>query len=285
MTVIDEIAGRSFVRIEYVAFPLCGSKHDPRAITTRFGQVAMVANCEACDLGYQTPRPTLEASIAYMDWRWSSEDAYVRDNDGKRKTSAKQISIVRDQVGDKKVRVLDFGAGSGAFVKAAIDAGHDAVGIEHSQGAIDRALEDYGVTILKEVPAGETFDVVTMWDVIEHLRDPISVLTMVKNLLKPGGILIIETGNYEFWERHSLGDKWRLYLLDHHFYFTPKSLAETISRANFKETSLLRVSPKKPRLKIGRPISSWRNFKIATAAKRKYPDQYDIPLLYAVARK
>lgn len=284
MKVIDNIAGKTYLRTEYLGCPLCGKTHEPRAITTRFGQTAMVADCHECELGYQTPRPALEASIAYMDWRWSSEDAYVRDNVGKRTTAEKQVSLVREQIGEKQIRLLDFGAGSGTFVKAAVDAGYEAVGLEHSQGAIDRARDDYGVTIYKDIPSDEKFDVVTLWDVIEHLRDPVEVLRMIKAALNPGGIVIIETGNYDFWERKMLGDRWRLYLLDHHFYFTPTSLKQVISRAGFAATSLLRVGEKAPRFKIGRPLSSIRNLRIAAEAKQKSPDQYDVPLLYAVAK-
>jgi SAM-dependent methyltransferase len=285
MTVIDEIAGKLFVRTEYINCPLCNKKHPSRAIVTRFGKTAMVADCKECQLGYQTPRPTLEASIAYMDWRWSSEDSYVRDNGGKRQIADKQMSIVRNQVGDKSVRILDFGAGSGAFVSAAIKEGHEVVGVEHSQGAIDRARDDYGVHILKEIPKGETFDVVTMWDVIEHLRDPIAVLNMIRQLLRPDGILVIETGNYDFWERIVLGDRWRLYLFDHHFYFTPSSFRATLSKAGFSDFSLLRISPKKPRFKFRKPIASIQSFKIASQVKKRCPDQFDVPLLYAVAKK
>src|SRR5687768_17235346 len=79
---------------------------------------------------------------------------------------------------------------------------------------------------------------ITMWDVVEHLREPKEVLSFLRPHLNPDGVLVMETGNYENWLRLAEGDKWSLYLLDHHFYFTPHSLESVAHDAGYSSFRL-----------------------------------------------
>jgi 2-polyprenyl-3-methyl-5-hydroxy-6-metoxy-1,4-benzoquinol methylase len=90
----------------------------------------------------------------------------------------------------------------------------------------------FGIELQREL--GEGYDVVTLWDVIEHLREPCDTLTEIRRRMKPGGRLFIETGNWASWRHLKDGDRWGLILLDHQFYFTPNSLAKLVSAAGFR---------------------------------------------------
>jgi SAM-dependent methyltransferase len=272
----DEIAGRSFVRTETVNCPLCGDAHQAREISARFGMKAMVAECPKCRLAYQSPRPSEEACIAYMDWRWASNDGYVSDTQEKREVAAFKMQLVKQACGDRG-DLLDFGAGSGVFVRAAIDGGWLATGVEHSTSAITRAKHFYNVDLLREIP-DKTFDVITLWDVIEHLKEPIELLSILRTRLRPGGSIFVETGNYESWMRVAKGDKWGLYLLDHHYYFSPTSLKATLDKAGFSEFSLMSSGRKKPSLFHYRDWLVWRR------ARQVWPEHAELHTMVALAK-
>ncbi|WP_147294548.1 class I SAM-dependent methyltransferase [Ensifer sp. M14] len=246
---------------------------------------AMVAECVDCRLAYQTPRPSQEACIAYMNWRWSSAGGYVTDNPHKRDVARSQMAIV-SALHPSPGHLLDFGAGSGTFVKAALDAGWQAAGVKHSPVAVQKASDDYGLNLSMDVPDGR-FDVITLWDVIEHLKDPLPLLTRLNGCLKPGGTLIVETGNYESWMRIAQGDQWGLYLLDHHYYFSPASLEETLHRAGFVDFQLLPAKSVRPRWRrlLRRPLKAVRSWRIWKEARRTWPDHACMHEMIAAVRR
>ena len=181
-------------------------------------------------------------------------------------------------------RLLDIGAGSGTFVHASLDAGWQAVGVELSEPAIERAKEYYGIELLKSLP-DEEFDVITMWDVVEHLRDPAAVLQELHGRLRRDGLLLMETGNYENWLRVLEGERWSLYLLDHHFYFSPASLSSVVSRGGFSDFGVLDVAHFAPSLRrtLQQPRWGLRAWQTYFASKRAWPRHGDINVMVAVA--
>src|SRR5690349_22293158 len=99
-------------------------------------------------------------------------------------------------------RLLDVGCSAGFFLKVARDRGFDVHGLEIPADTAALARERYDV----DVQVGTlddahfepgSFDVVTMWDVIEHVRDPVGAMSTVARLLKPGGIAALMTPNVE----------------------------------------------------------------------------------------
>lgn len=286
---VDVIEGRPFPRTEVVACPLCGQPGASRRIRARYGMAAHVAECAGCRIAFQTPRPSLEASLAYMNWRWRSADAYVADPARQKRRAAKQLAFIDqclDPAADRaRLRLVDFGAGAGSFVRAARDRGWEASGIEHSDSAIARAREYYDVELRKAF-ADERYAVATMWDVIEHLRDLPATLALLRDHLDERGLLFVETGNYEGWRRLAEQDRWNLYLFDHHYYFTPPSLERTLARAGFGEFRLLgRRARPNPFGFFQNPARAWRSWKAWRRAITQWPGHGDINLMIAVARK
>jgi SAM-dependent methyltransferase len=249
---------------------------------------AHVAECRSCRLAYQTPRPPLEASIAYMDMRWQSGDTYVADIDHQRERSIRQLAYVRQLV-TSQGRLLDFGAGAGAFVQQARDMGWDAEGAEHSPAAREKASSQHGVHLHESLPDGP-FDVITLWDVIEHLRDPIGIVRVLSDQLNSGGWLFIETGNWECWDRLCDGDAWGLYLFDHQYYFSPNSLQQTLARTGLAEFHLLKEPrgyphPLRSRATLRHPVTSIRQWWCYRQAMRQWPGHGNRSLLIAAAQK
>jgi SAM-dependent methyltransferase len=235
----DTIEGITYERQERVDCPLCSRAHPARLIAVQFGMKASVAECHDCRIAYQTPRPSVEASLAYMDMRWRSYDAYVADGELQRARAQRYLEVVA-ALGVPSPRILDFGAGIGTFVRAARDEGWDAVGVERSAAAIERARSEHSVELNVDLSAVDhDFDVITMWDVVEHLRDPSGTVEVLRAHLRPGGWVVLETGNWESGGRLSAGDAWTLYLFDHQYYFSPRSLEEILSRAGLMDFRLM----------------------------------------------
>lgn len=285
-TIVDVIEDRDFPRTEEVGCALCGAQQEPRQIAARFGMTAMVAECPACRLAYQTPRPSQEASLAYMNWRWRSSDQYVSDTIEQMRRATQQMAYVQSQV-RAPTRLLDFGAGAGSFVRAALDQGWDAIGVEQSASAIERAKQFYNVDLCEMLP-DERYEVITLWDVIEHLRDPEALLRQLSEHLTPEGLLFIETGNYESWRRLADGDRWSLYLFDHQYYFTPHSLAQIMRRAGFTDIALLNAHHGRPHLHpkhlLRQPGNLARSWIEWAKAKARWPDHGGVGMMVVVGR-
>ncbi len=185
-------------------------------------------------------------------------------------------------------RILDFGAGIGTFVRAARERGWDATGVERSRAAVDRAREELGVALLPSLAdAPGTYDVITMWDVIEHVRDPEGVARSLHALLRPGGWIVVETGNWESWQRVASGDAWALYLFDHQYYFSPASLETVLTRAGFHGFTLLSARtatppPEPPPDADAEARARWATYRHASDA---WPAHAAIDVMIAGARR
>jgi len=110
------------------------------------------------------------------------------------------------------VRLLDVGCSSGALLLTARDLGFDACGVEPSEDAAASARQAglQVVTGFLESAAfpGGAFDALILMEVIEHLRDPRSMLKECRRVLKPGGILLVTTPNFGSWTARLMGGRW-----------------------------------------------------------------------------
>jgi SAM-dependent methyltransferase len=86
------------------------------------------------------------------------------------------------------------------------------------------------------------FDVAVMFDVIEHLFDPRAVLEATRRALRPGGLLVVSTPNYDALSRHVLGESWAvLSPLEHLYYFNETTLMRMLGSTGFARTSMVRT--------------------------------------------
>ena len=137
-------------------------------------------------------------------------------------------------------KALDFGCAVGLFVKVAADAGWDAVGVERSVWAADYGRRHYGLNIVSgnEVECenfNQRFELITMWDVLEHLEEPRAVLEQAARWLKPGGVLALNTVDSASLGARLAGAHWRHLAPPHHLqYFTRQSLMHLLTAAGFR---------------------------------------------------
>jgi SAM-dependent methyltransferase len=137
-------------------------------------------------------------------------------------------------------RLLDVGCGPGHFLAAARAAGWHAVGLDPSEYAVSTAHRRTGLDVRHApltshaLPAGP-FDAVTLWDVLEHLPDPVDALACAAQALHPGGVLAVSTGDVNSAFARACGARWHLYRYPEHlWFFTPASLRTLLTRTGFR---------------------------------------------------
>ncbi len=236
-----------------------------------------VVRCTSCSLVYVNPRPASELTIAsYAD---AVDPTFVAQNDGRIATFRKTLRGVLKklgQTGGEGRRVLDIGCAGGAFPFAARELGFDAVGVEPSRWMADYGRRTYGLDIRDGIlkpgmfPSG-SFDMVTLWDVIEHVPQPSEVLALAFDLLKPGGILLVNYPDIGSIVARLAGWRWPFWLSVHLFYYTRETMTRQLSQTGF---SLLWLEPCWQSLPLG--------YVLQRGAPYFRPAGWLIPLLKAV---
>jgi SAM-dependent methyltransferase len=127
-------------------------------------------------------------------------------------------------------RLLDVGAGSGKLVRYLRSRGVDAHGIEPSTALYERFLAGdpaftYAMLDQFNASAARPFEIVTAFDVIEHVADPAAFLREIGAALEPGGVVFVSTPDVESPAARLLGRWWHFYHPSHLSYFTPHTLA------------------------------------------------------------
>jgi 2-polyprenyl-3-methyl-5-hydroxy-6-metoxy-1,4-benzoquinol methylase len=224
-----------------------------------------IARCDRCEMMFRDPLPTpADLSRMYND-RAYHESAYfagLDDGELQRHPEIEIYDAALVQLAARKVStgdgtrgsVLDVGCGSGAFLKRAAAAGWIPTGVELSHDLAVAARESHGFQVLEadfataKLPTA-TYDVITMWDFLEHVVDPVETLHHARRLLAPDGVLVVFTidssslfnavGHAAY--RVTLGGWTKpcelLYDERHCFFFTASSLAALLARSGFRVTS------------------------------------------------
>ena len=135
--------------------------------------------------------------------------------------------------------LLDAGCGPGFFVREASRHGFDACGLEVSEYAVRCGVKDLGQRIVQGPidaahldEAGGPFDIITLWDTIEHLPAPDEALQALSGRLRPDGILALSTGDVTSLAARAAGPRWHLFNLPEHlWFFSVPSLKRLLHRA------------------------------------------------------
>ena len=211
-----------------------------------------VVRCTDCGLQYVNPRPKPELII---DGYASAEDpTFVAQNPQRIATFSKALQRVFLRLGQTAGhgrRLLDVGSAGGAFLVAARNFGFDPVGVEPSRWMADFGRRTYQVDIRDGilVPgmfADESFDVISIWDVIEHVPDPHALFSLVNRLLKPEGYLLVSYPDVGSMAARLLGERWPFWLSVHLLYYDRRTIAAQLKRAGFEAVLYQPLNPSLP---------------------------------------
>lgn len=214
-----------------------------------------VYRCPWCGLAFFTQ---LREHLDY----WASspqESVYVQEAvvEGQNEEFSAYLQTISALIDSDGRRLLDVGCGMGYFLKEARSCHWECSGIDLSPRAAELAEKHFGLKVDTGAiepgtyPDG-SFDVVTMWDVIEHLRDPAAVIRACKGVLRPGGILAIKTPDEDsLFKRFARGlykGSLRLfrsqlryvYYIPHYFSYTEGALREFLRVNGFDVVKVVR---------------------------------------------
>ncbi|MFH1201938.1 MAG: methyltransferase domain-containing protein [Candidatus Omnitrophota bacterium] len=204
------------------------------------GKHGRIVKCHRCGLVYVNPRPGEEELLsAYKEM---SDSSYAQEESGRRISARRTLNLLEKLI-KTKGRILDIGAASGILLSEAKSRGWQVDGVELSQWAVDYAKKHYNIDIfcgqLKEARfTNSYFDAVVMKETIEHLLDPKEILVEVRRVLKPNGILCVNTPDIDSRISRFLKARWWGIKQEHIFYFTRKTLLKMLESCGFKPLRL-----------------------------------------------
>jgi len=200
--------------------------------------------CSSCGLARVMPMPDEKQRQAVNTSTYSTEeyrDRYFKDRKNFTRWFRDKLKLI-ETYKPQKGRILDIGCSYGFFVEEALRRGWDACGCEinpvtggHSR---ERLKERVCVGDLDAMSfTGAGFDVITLWDVLEHQPDPSAFLSRVKKYLKEDGIICLQVPNFDGYISRLKGKNWDwLTPGDHLYFFTPATLAKTAESAGFVQS-------------------------------------------------
>jgi len=252
---------------EKIICPVCGADNN-KIFVKKNGHILRV--CKVCRLIFVWPIPkNLEEIYKKEYFKGSEKKDFGYTNYDEDKEPMKNIFIFYLKKFKRLVsgrRIFDIGAATGYFLDLARDRGWQTAGVEISKYASDIAKfkkhEIYNNSSLGDFHQHK-FDVVTMWDVLEHLQSPKEYLKNVNKILNQGGVLAINTVDAGSWWAKLFGKKWhQLNPPEHLFYFSKNNLKLLLKNSGFKVLEKRKISKKFSLTYVFKVLHNWQGLKI-----------------------
>ncbi|RXJ52908.1 class I SAM-dependent methyltransferase [Gelidibacter gilvus] len=199
------------------------------------------------------PQPSTDKLPDYY-----KSDDYISHTDGKRNVFEKVYHFVKgialkrkmkliDSISNNTKSLLDVGCGTGDFLQVAFESGWTITGIEPNEQARTLANKKTNDAILNSEQLftlqSQSFDVITLWHVLEHLPDLEVHFSLFKKLLKPDGVLIIAVPNFKSYDAQLYKEFWAAYDVPRHlWHFSQESIKRL---ANGVQLELMKTLPMK----------------------------------------
>lgn len=238
------------------------------AVAEKLGETATIDECPCCSSRKHSELFLFESKIPirlcntcgaeFCAQRYTDQDlaefyssSYFRGEYGykdytslERMKSATFLARLRrlERLCPKRGTLLDVGCASGLLVGLALQRGWNAYGIDVSRDAVESSEPAVRPRLTAgaflDMTGERTYDVITMSDLIEHVHTPHEYLAKAHSLLKPGGLLFIETPNTGGMMRKVMGPGWPMYKPPEHLvYFNRKNLSDLLDYSKFTTLS------------------------------------------------
>ncbi len=203
-----------------------------------------VFKCESCGVVQATQKQGAEPYTESY-YRGGVYADYLRDRVAIHRNASRILPKLERTVQGRML--LDIGCATGFFLEVAKTRGWTVRGLEVSKYASEYARRELGLVVdtgsITLPPAGfPKFDVITLWDTLEHLDRPDQALSNIHDLLRPGGVLALSTGDYGSLLRRLAGEKWRLFGdPTHNFFFDERTLTQLLRREKLQVLQVVRT--------------------------------------------
>ncbi|MBF0239028.1 MAG: class I SAM-dependent methyltransferase [SAR324 cluster bacterium] len=245
------IEEESFIRFNQNICPFCDSKSSEIHLKTldQLHDSGLVFNLIKCNHCYGV---FLDGSCFHTlndYYKYAYHDSYYT---GKMLSTDQNIPFLKwhplDVVFNHKTNVscLDIGSGGGAFLKYMQNRGHQVTGIEFDKDSASRISKKLNCQIysgsIDQIEIESKFDLITMWDVLEHFIDPQHTLKRIKTLLKDNGRIVLGVPNFDSFEAKLLRSSWfGLEAPRHIIQCTPHHLKLLIEKSNYSIITLKKL--------------------------------------------
>ncbi len=206
-----------------------------------------LVQCEDCGLVYVNPRPDpRELYALYGETYFHNNQSgvvgytnYLKDEPNIRRTFAGRLQRLSQFI--KPGKLLDVGCAAGFFLDEARKAGWQVQGLDVSSFAVQYAAENFKLDVQQgsftDLPfPSNSYDLISMWDVIEHVPNPKSYIARAAELLKKGGVFVMATPDVDSIPARLTGKRWVGFKLseEHVYYFSARTLGKMLEEAGFE---------------------------------------------------
>ena len=272
---------KKIATLEYVSCNLCNS--DSTSIFMKVDGFNIV-KCKNCNLVYVNPRlkfsqleeiynKTYFRNLPFKNPKYKlyGYETYLLEKKEIVDTFKKRLNVIEKY--KKPGKLLDIGCAFGFFLELASKRMWTVRGIELSKAAADYTKKNkqqvFNGTLENANYKKESFDVITMFDVIEHVPDPKKTIMKIRDLLKPKGIIAVTTPNIDSLPARILGRRWEEVkrVREHIYFFSDKTFKKLLESTGFK---------------VLKTESAGRYFSVESAIKRL--DVYS-PVISKISKK
>ncbi|ADB41486.1 Methyltransferase type 12 [Spirosoma linguale DSM 74] len=203
-----------------------------------------ILECQRCSFRLTNPRPDSNSIVAYY-----KSDQYVSHNDNggglintayrlvRNYTLRSKLNLINKLTG-KPGKILDVGCGTGAFLQSCREGGWSVTGMEPDPDARAIAREKLQADIkpnLEALAGAETFDIISLWHVLEHIPNLNESIIQLRELLREQGTLLIAVPNSDSYDAQLFKQYWAAYDVPRHLHhFTPSTIEPLFNKHGFR---------------------------------------------------
>ncbi len=230
-----------------------------------------IFRCRACSMVFNEAAP--ESSDVAGEYEQVEDPEYLAQRESRRLTFHRELDAI--EAIHAKGDLLDVGCYTGFFLECARDRGWRVRGVEPSRWAARYATEELRLDVfngpVERFASQQSFDVVTMWDVLEHVPNPVEVLTILRRHVRDDGLLVFATHNLDTAVARALGRHFPLFMEMHTVHFNNRTLQLLLEKAGYR---LERKHTQRRAVRLGYLLTRLRRFgatpeRLASSVARK----------------